>query len=71
MVSALLFLEVMSSLARELSMNLASSPGLLIDSLQLEGCGSLSCRALGFSVPGALELCPVYTAFCQRQYFIS
>lgn len=52
MVSALLFLEVMSLLARDLSVNLASSPGLLIDSLQLEGCGCLSCRALGFSVPG-------------------
>lgn len=37
MVSALLFLEVMFLLARDLSVNLASSPGLLIDSLQLEG----------------------------------
>lgn len=67
---ALLFLEVISPLARNLSVNPVSSPRLLI-LCRWKGMAPSIAELYASVCLVVLELGPVHTAFWKRQHFIS
>lgn len=67
---ALLFLEIISPLTGDLSVNPVSSPRLQI-LCRWKGVAPSTAELYASVCLVALEPCPVHTAFWQRQYFIS